>query len=548
MVSQSPLASLYAKRYDNALPIREFQTSSGVERELPTEIVHQILRYAFDDSHQNLQQVKSSTGTKPQSHGDLIALNDALDSFHLATSAGPIEVGSRRKVKLLGDALRLDQPQVFNRLIRKPEFVTEINTLDNQQFSLITKALLAKRWGAVQKLLKLGADVTTPDITGHSAIKWAALLGQSKLVEQMTKEAGKKLSSTEIASLKTLAQEQESCVIHLKQRDSRTRRHFFKFEDIDMQATPAEIEQEFDQTFKKGMAAIAAGKKNWHPIQEHSSSADLSNFGKVIASADENADQRILSAAHALILSGVNVNQNANCLNSPISLVRNSQLLDALLDAGADPNKLPDEGTEPILVRHTKTQNIDNIDNTEDISWAQKLTKSGLDLDQTHGQGSRSELQSALSKATNGDSDALASFLLTKGANPNTGRTQGRPPLNSATMKGHTQVVKDLLQLGATVDNPDSFTKKTALHHAAENGHLEIAENLLKHGADTQATDWKKKTAADYANEKQAEALNHAMELEQAVPPQSTAAALERDNASRFEAIAKKLATMIVER
>jgi ankyrin repeat protein len=55
-------------------------------------------------------------------------------------------------------------------------------------------------------------------------------------------------------------------------------------------------------------------------------------------------------------------------------------------------------------------------------------------------------------------------------------------PLALAAQKGHLEIVKELLNMGALIDNsPNSFTP---LHHAVKNGHLEVVKELLNKGAD----------------------------------------------------------------
>ena len=54
--------------------------------------------------------------------------------------------------------------------------------------------------------------------------------------------------------------------------------------------------------------------------------------------------------------------------------------------------------------------------------------------------------------------------------------------LHAAAVKGHLELVRELLKRGASVDLPNSVGG-TALMHAALNGHLSILLVLLQHSA-----------------------------------------------------------------
>ena len=77
----------------------------------------------------------------------------------------------------------------------------------------------------------------------------------------------------------------------------------------------------------------------------------------------------------------------------------------------------------------------------------------------------------------------------------------GMTPLIYASLRGHENIVKLLLQSGANINIKDN-TGSTALMHAASSNafrHINVAELLLKNGADITAKDNSGNTALDIA-------------------------------------------------
>ena len=78
--------------------------------------------------------------------------------------------------------------------------------------------------------------------------------------------------------------------------------------------------------------------------------------------------------------------------------------------------------------------------------------------------------------------------LLEKGAEVNQESNNGQTPLHKAAYYGHTEIAKLLLAAGAEV-NQESNNGQTPLHKAAKRGHTEICKLLLDNRADPTATD-----------------------------------------------------------
>ena len=91
--------------------------------------------------------------------------------------------------------------------------------------------------------------------------------------------------------------------------------------------------------------------------------------------------------------------------------------------------------------------------------------------------------------AFDGDEDALRQRFAA-GASPNDPAEfmQGFPVLCIAAQLGHVNVMRVLLEAGASLEATRSQTGANALLMAAHNGHVECAEALLKGGANPEAT------------------------------------------------------------
>jgi ankyrin repeat protein len=90
----------------------------------------------------------------------------------------------------------------------------------------------------------------------------------------------------------------------------------------------------------------------------------------------------------------------------------------------------------------------------------------------------------ALMKAVQRDDAAAVKTLTAKGANVNELDANGDAPLVMAAYKGHTEIVRLLLEAGADLTVVDPDMKATALHAAAYAGRTDAAKLLIKYGID----------------------------------------------------------------
>ena len=85
--------------------------------------------------------------------------------------------------------------------------------------------------------------------------------------------------------------------------------------------------------------------------------------------------------------------------------------------------------------------------------------------------------------------DGIVEYLLAKGADPNTPQDRENTALGCASLYGHQQIAKALINAGARVNNPASQWRVTALMWAAERGHINLVKLLLESGADSNQVD-----------------------------------------------------------
>jgi ankyrin repeat protein len=567
------LEAHYADCFEKANLDQKLKTIKTHEARLPNELVAHVLRLQCpaDAILKAMRKVPGSLTSelrnplsgdergnlspqRPLTPEEKIAYNDILNELHLAQYIGPTSMTVAQRGKLMHEALRLHLPGIFWKLVEgNPKDTAQaIHYQDAQGFNLLSKAILTRHRDIASDLVKQGVDVGQQDFH-QSPVTLAALMGQTKLVDEILSTLGDKILPYEQDTLKFWAHQPElpvadreelnkivqkgvldkNAIIKLRkiaedtqtadieddikreiQDDlqfliNRTTKSGLKIlartqhaKVVELRNVPDSMAQGFQfddpeethngapqEQFKLGMASLAAGQ-DFHPrIAYPHGLLPMSRFGKVLMQCNSaEAGPEVISAAHVLIESGVDVNQNANRKHNPLTLIQNPEILDALLKAGADPKKLP-EDTEPLLIRHFPK------DQEADVDFAKKLIEAGADINTMDKDG-----VSPLLNACQMSSPDLALLLLKKGADPNLGKSDhGNKPLHWASRGNQVDLVKLMLEKGATVDEPSPKLGWTALHVAAHQGNLETAQTLLSHQADMELLDRKGRTPSDLA-------------------------------------------------
>lgn len=165
--------------------------------------------------------------------------------------------------------------------------------------------------------------------------------------------------------------------------------------------------------------------------------------------------------------------------------IQHIEIIDALLDSGADPNRTDHRGRSllayacaktgysrliALLLKHKANPNVVGENGPPLVS----LIECG------------------------GDNKAEVSALLSAGADSNATDSAGTPVLVWAAEQGTPEVVQLLLAAGAKAAGADSL-KRTALEAACRQERFEVVKMLIEHGADPNQKDKDGNTAVSYA-------------------------------------------------
>ena len=156
-----------------------------------------------------------------------------------------------------------------------------------------------------------------------------------------------------------------------------------------------------------------------------------------------------------------------------------------------DAVKQQDYAAATELVTRPVDVNIPQPDGATALHWAtywnasdmvDRLVDAGADLDAMNDYG-----VTPLALACDNGAAAMVIRLLEAGADPNVARATGETPLMTCARTGTLDAVHALLARGAEPSAAESWHDQTALMWAAGEGHTEVARALVEHGADVHA-------------------------------------------------------------
>ena len=375
----------------------------------------------------------------------------------------------------------------------------DVNATNKQKHTALYEACLTRRTGLINTLLKEGADPSIADTSGNTCLHEAVTQSSSKAILLAIIDHGAVVNATNQeneTALLVACIKRNTCIINIllnagadpniAATNGNTCLHYAADNDIPQEIVQAIIDHGADvnATNKTNQTALL--------LAYHKGKADIINT-LLNAGADPNiavtdgntclhyaAQDRFFpkEAIRAAINKGANVNAT-NHKNQTVVLLAckkgNTNIINMLLDAGADPNVADTNGytclhaTAYCGVRQGVFQAI--IDH-------------GVDVNATNKQN-----QTALLVACTQQNTDLINTLLNAGADPSIADTNGDTCLHQAvTQSSSKAILQAIIDHGAEV-NATNHENQTALLPACKEGNTDLINTLLNAGADPSIAD-----------------------------------------------------------
>lgn len=175
--------------------------------------------------------------------------------------------------------------------------------------------------------------------------------------------------------------------------------------------------------------------------------------------------------AELFVRNNSDANSRRWMIQNALHHVQSVDLINYLLQLGADPNQPDRFGATPLL------SNVRRL--RKNLLLLEALLVYGADPNIVDVYG-----RSALLVACQIEESSFAELLLKYGADPNILNEEGQSALLIACLRGNLNLVKLLLENGANINHQDFNKGWTPFLAACKNGHLDLVELLWLEGAD----------------------------------------------------------------
>jgi ankyrin repeat protein len=391
----------------------------------------------------------------------------------------------------------------------QPETVEQhdLNGADAYGRTPLVYTVLADAIDCAQLLLQAGALIEFPDSDGRTSLHWAAFQGTHKMLKFLLKYDGNAVTQDNEGRtplhLSTGAESSKGTKLLLKampeegvnivDKDSMTAAHWCAFHGN---------HKHLELLVSAGANLTVADAEGKLPVHWTSANTTAKTLTMIIEAAPETlnvadgegrtvlhlsvADGSTSNVQTLLEIPGIEISTPDQMQRTPLhwaAVLGNAELSTLLLQAGADPNALDDNGASAL---HYTTQN-------ESIACLEAL----LGFDGVTDSADADGRTAVMWAAGSGGAEAVQ-MMTERGMDVLAVDNSGGTALHAAAYAGHNDIILTLLQNSASIDALDSM-QHTGLVRACEMGHAAVVVTLLAGGATSDLRDVDGRTPLHWA-------------------------------------------------